>query len=216
MPTVANGPRLDWNVRRAHADNIELELRPTSRFTARVLGYANHADMGSYQEAIDQFHAHLVPVPDIVAVRKQRRIKTGAGFNVEYAFPRIVRLAARLGWNEGHNESFAYTEVNGTVQGGGDVSGELWNRRHDRLGIAIVSNALSAAHREYLRLGGLGFLLGDGSLAYGRESLVEVYYTAQVWHGVSIAGGMQHVANPGYNTNRGPVSVGSVRLHVDF
>jgi len=27
---------------------------------------------------------------------------------------------------------------------------------------------------------------------------------------------MQHVANPGYNTNRGPVSVGSVRLHVDF
>ena len=216
MPTVANGPRLDWNVRRAHADNIELELRPTSRFTARVLGYANHADMGSYQEAIDQFHAHLVPVPDIVAVRKQRRIKTGAGLNVEYAFPRIVRLAARLGWNEGHNESFAYTEVNGTVQGGGDVSGELWNRRHDRLGIAIVSNALSAAHREYLRLGGLGFLLGDGSLAYGRESLVEVYYTAQVWHGVSIAGGMQHVANPGYNTNRGPVSVGSVRLHVDF
>jgi high affinity Mn2+ porin len=216
MPTVANGLHLDGNVSRAHADNVELELRPTSRLTARILGYANHANMGSYDQAIDQFRSGLVAVPDIVAVRQQGRLKTGAGVNVEYSFARLVRLAFRTGWNEGHNESFAYTEVNNTIQGGGDITGELWRRRHDRVGVAMVTNGLSPAHSKYLQLGGLGFLLGDGALMYGRENIVEAYYTAYLKRGVSIAAGVEHVVNPGYNESRGPVSVGTVRVHVDF
>jgi hypothetical protein len=28
MPTVANGPDLEWNLRRARAENLELELHP--------------------------------------------------------------------------------------------------------------------------------------------------------------------------------------------
>ena len=216
MPTVANGLRLDGNVSRAHADNVELEVRPTSRFTMRILGYANHAHMGSYDQAINQFRSGVVAQPDIVAVRQQRRVKTGAGANLEYSASRLVRFAARVGWNEGHNESFAYTEVNNTVQGGGDMTGELWRRRRDRLGVAAVTNGLSNAHSEYLRLGGVGFLLGDGSLTYGRENIVEAYYTAYLTRGVSVAAGFQHVTNPGYNESRGPVSVGTVRIHVDF
>jgi carbohydrate-selective porin OprB len=136
--------------------------------------------------------------------------------NTEYTFPRSVRVFARAGWNEGHNESFAYTEVNNSAQAGGDLSGPWWNRSQDRLGVAVVSNGLSAAHSEYLALGGYGFLLGDGTLRYGREDILETYYTAHVWRGLSASGGLQYIDHPGYNRDRGPILVSMVRLHVDF
>ena len=77
-------------------------------------------------------------------------------------------------------------------------------------------NGLSAAHREYLALGGLGFILGDGALTYGHEKIFEGFYTLHVWRGIFTAFDFQHINNPGYNKDRGPVTVAGVRLHVDF
>ena len=216
MPTVANGIEMDWNVSRARAENFELELRPVSGLAVRLLGYANHANMGSYDEAIQGFLSGRDALPDVVAHRAQGRVKTGVGLNAEYAFPTFVRVFARTGWNEGHNESFAYTEVNNSVQVGGDLSGGPWSRSQDRLGVALVSNGLSQPHREYLALGGQGFLLGDGALRYGREDIVETYYTAHLWRGLSASGGLQYIDHPGYNRDRGPVLVEMLRLHVEF
>ncbi len=216
MPTVANGIHLDWDIARARAENLELELRPATGLAVRLLGYANHANMGSYDAAINGFLAGRDPKPDVVAYRQPGRVKTGVGVNTEYTFPRLVRVFARAGWNEGHNESFAYTEVNNSAQAGGDLSGASWHRSQDRVGVAVVSNGLSAAHREYLALGGQGFLLGDGTLRYGREDILETYYTAHVWRGLSASGGLQHIAHPGYNQDRGPVLVEMLRVHVDF
>jgi high affinity Mn2+ porin len=216
MPTVANGIDMDWNIARARAENLELELRPAPGLVVRLLGYANHANMGSYDEAINGFLTGRDSKPDVVAYRQQGRVKTGLGVNTEYAFPRLVRLFARAGWNEGHNESFAYTEVNNSVQIGGDLSGAMWRRSHDRFGVAVVSNGLSGPHREYLALGGVGFLLGDGTLRYGREDILETYYTAHIWRGVSASGGLQYIDHPGYNRDRGPAVVEMLRLHVDF
>ena len=48
MPTVANGLVLDWNVTKARGENLELELQPTPSLEVRILGYLNHANMGSY------------------------------------------------------------------------------------------------------------------------------------------------------------------------
>jgi high affinity Mn2+ porin len=216
MPTVANGITLDWNLTRARGENVELELRPGHAMTLKLLGYVNHANMGSYTDALDAFRAGRDPVPTIEAHRVQGRMKAGAGVNVEYDLTHAVRLFARAGWNSGDSESFAYTEVNDTVAAGGDVSGTNWRRPGDRAGVAFVSNGLSQAHREYLRLGGLGFLLGDGGLAYGRENIVETYYTARIWRGVFLSAGAQYIQNPGYNQDRGPVIVPTARLHVDF
>jgi len=216
MPTVANGIDMDWNIARARADNLELELHPAAGLAVRLLGYANHANMGSYNEAIQGFLTGHDPKPDVTAHREPGRVKTGAGANVEYAFPRLVRVFARTGWNEGNNESFAYTEANDSAQGGGDLSGLLWKRSLDRLGVAVVSNGLSTPHRQYLALGGLGFLLGDGTLRYGRENILETYYTAHLWRGLSASGGLQYIDHPGYNRDRGPVVVGMLRLHADF
>src|SRR5262249_3857297 len=57
MPTVANGIDLDWDIARAHADNLELELRGDGDRpgVVRLLGYRNVANMGSYREAIQAF-----------------------------------------------------------------------------------------------------------------------------------------------------------------
>ena len=216
MPTVANGIDMDWKISRARAENLELELRPAAGLAVRLLGYANHANMGSYDEAIQAFLSGRDARPDVTAHRAQGRVKTGVGLNAEYTFPAFVRVFARTGWNEGHNESFAYTEVNNSVQGGGDLSGGLWRRPQDRLGVALVSNGLSQPHREYLALGGQGFLLGDGALRYGREDIVETYYTAHLWRGLSASGGLQYIDHPGYNCDRGPVLVEMLRLHVEF
>jgi high affinity Mn2+ porin len=216
MPKVANGIDLDWNIAKARGDNLEVEVRPTPRTVVRVLGYANHANMGSYDEAIRAFQDGRDPRPDIEAHRRQGRVKYGAGANVDYTSAWGVRMFARLGWNEGHHESFAYTEVNNTVSGGADLDGSRWRRRQDRIGAAVVSNGLSNLHADYLRLGGLGFLLGDGTLQYGRENIVESYYNAHVWRGIFAAAGVQYIRHPGYNEQRGPVLVESVRLHVEF
>jgi high affinity Mn2+ porin len=216
MPTVANGIVLDWHIANARGENVELELRPTPAFALRLLGYANHANMGSYTAAIDAFRAGQDPTPTIEAHRQRGRTKYGVGANAEYTMARGVRFFARSGWNSGDTESFAYTEVNNTAAVGGDVAGAQWHRPVDRVGVAVASNGLSAPHREYLALGGLGFLLGDGGLRYGRENIVETYYTAHLWRGVSASGGLQYVDHPGYNQDRGPVLVEMLRLHVDF
>ncbi len=216
MPTVANGIDMDWHVARDHGDNVEFEARPGGRLVVRTLAYVNHANMGSYDDAIAAFRAHLEAAPDIEAHRQQGRIKYGFGENIEYAVNDKVRVFGRAGWNEGHHESFAYTEVNDTIALGADTLGTRWRRPGDRAGIAVVTNGLSDSHREYLRLGGLGFLLGDGTLTYGRETITEAYYRVQLWRGVSASVGGQRTVNPGYNRDRGPVAVGALRLHVDF
>src|SRR5262249_43954728 len=140
----------------------------------------------------------------------------GFGANFEQSITADVRIGARTGWNEGEHESFAYTEVNDTLAGGIDVAGTRGRRSSDRIGVAIVSDGLAPGHRRYLRLGGLGFLLGDGTLRYGRETIVEGYYAAALGRGMSISGGVQRVDHPGYNRDRGPFSAVMARLHVDF
>jgi high affinity Mn2+ porin len=219
MPKVANGIQLDWNIRRAHAENIEIEWHPDLRqrpTTVRMLSYVNHANMGDYRAAVQRFENGIDPVPIIENTRQQGRIKYGFGLNAEQQVTSSLRTFVRWGWNEPHFELFAYTEVNDTVTLGADYAGRSWHRAQDKVGAAFVTNGISADHQAYLRLGGKGFLLGDGSLNYGRENIAECYYTAHLWRGVFASADVQGIAHPGYNRDRGPVVVSGLRLHVDF
>ncbi len=220
MPKVANGIDLAWNLRRARAENLEFEFRPTlipgRKTTIKPLAYLNHANMGSYREAINAFLSGRDATPDVTAHRHQGTLKQGFGVNFEQELPKSVRAYFRIGWNEGRHESFAYTEVNNTFAAGADISGDRWHRQFDRLGVAGVTSGLSRDHREYLALGGLGFLLGDGKLNYGREKIVEGYYNMHLWRGVYAAALLQYITDPGYNRDRGPAIVPGTRFHVDF
>jgi hypothetical protein len=116
-----------------------------------------------------------------------------------------------LGWNDGHNESYVYTEANSSASLGADVH---YGKRF-RTGLAFATGGISADHQKYLAAGGLGFLLGDGKLNYGREQALETYTTAAIGKGFSLAVDLQCIVNPGYNRDRGPVWVPGLRLHWD-
>ncbi len=220
MPTVANGIDLDWNIGRARGQNFELELRqsvlPGRKGAQRFLAYVNAAHMGDYREAVNAFLSGVDPTPDITKHEHFGAIKYGFSYNGEQELTPHLRVGARFGWNEGQHESFAYTEVDQTILLGADYGGEQWGRKDDKVGLAFVSNAIKRDHQNYLGNGGLGFLLGDGRLTYSRENTCEAYYNLHVFRGQYFALGFSHIANPGYNRNRGPVWVPSVRAHVDF
>jgi hypothetical protein len=220
MPTVANGIDLDWALSRAHAQNGEFELRhsfvPKRKGTQRVLFYANRAHMGDYREAVQAYTSGQDRTPSIVAHEHFGALKYGFGLNGDQELTDNLRVFGRFGWNDGHTESFAYTEVDQTVELGGDYAATRWHRTNDKLGLAVVTNAIKRDHQNYLKDGGLGFLLGDGNLRYGRETIVESYYTLHAWRGLYYSVDVQHIANPGYNRDRGPAWVGSVRAHIDF
>jgi high affinity Mn2+ porin len=220
MPKVANGIHLDADLARARAENVELELHRTvlrhQEGTLRLLSFVNHANMGSYREAVDNFLAGLTPVPEITAHPLRTTIKYGFGVNFEQPLTGSVGLFGRWGWNEGRHESFAYTEDDEAFLLGVVGNGSAWRRRADRAGFAFVSNGISRDHQRYLALGGLGFVLGDGRLNYGRETIEESFYTLHLWRGVYPSFDLQHINNPGYNRDRGPVLVPSLRLHLEF
>jgi high affinity Mn2+ porin len=219
MPTVANGTDLDWNVARARGENFELEYHPSllpKRATVvRALSFVNHANMGNYRKAIDGYLSGRDSVPDVSLYRKQGTVKYGFGLNAEQELSSLCRAFFRLGWNDAATESFAYTEIDRTASAGMDFRGTPWRRSQDKAGAAFVVNGLSGDHSRYLALGGLGFILGDGGLSYSPEKIFETYYTAHIWRGVSFAADYQYVTDPGYNLDRGPVSVFTLRLHVE-
>ena len=220
MPTVANGLDLEWNLRRARAENYELEIRPrvieNRATTLRLLSFVNHANMGVYRQAINDFLAGTTPRPEIRAHPLRTTVKYGFGVNLEQELPHHIRGFGRWGWNEGQHESYAYTEDDETFEVGADLAGNSWHRLQDKLGAVFVSNGISAVHQKYLALGGLGFLLGDGALNYGRENIVESYYNAHLWRGIFAGVDLQHINHPGYNRDRGPVLAPGFRFHLDF
>lgn len=220
MPVVANGIDLDWAFSRAHGQNGEFELRHSfvagHKGVTRLLFYANRAHMGDYREAVQMFLAGIDTTPTITAHEHFGALKYGFGYNTEQELTSDLRVFGRFGWNEGQHESFAYTEVDQTVLAGADYAGTRWRHPLDKIGLAMVSNAIKRDHQNYLHYGGLGFLLGDGNLNYGRETIVESYYNWHAWRGLFYAVDVQHITNPGYNCDRGPAWVGSVRAHVDF
>ena len=225
MPTVQNGIDLDWAFHRASGQNMEVEHRgsllgpllPSDRKgVIRLLSFVNHAHMGLYRDANAAFLNGAGLHPDITRNAHLSTVKYGFGLNLEQELTSNFRVYTRLGWNEGQHQSFAYTEVDQTLAFGGDLSGKQWSRPNDKAGVTFISNAIKRDHQAYLRLGGRGFLLGDGTLNYAREDILESYYNLHAWRGLFYALDAQFIEHPGYNQDRGPVLVEAVRMHVDF
>jgi hypothetical protein len=213
MPTFANGNILD-DLNISKGENIELTLNPNNNGTiVRILGFNNIARMGNYNAAI----AASTP-PNIVANDTPGRTKYGYGINIEQpiADNGDTGMFARYGWNDGKNESFAFTETDEHLSIGGQVSGTHWGRNNDILGLAFLQHGLSADHIRYLALGGQGFLLGDGKLNYGKETIIESYYNWRLNEYAMIGPDVQYIINPGYNQDRGPAFVVSFRIHLEY
>jgi len=224
MPTVANGQTLE-TLKRAREQNLELTLSPSTVTTiVRLLAYLNTARLGDYRQAL-AIAAAGGTVPDVAATGEDGRHKFGFGLNLEQplADDGNTGVFMRLGWNDGHTESFAFTEVDRLVSLGAQLAGVHWRRSEDNLGVALVAEGLSSPHSDYLAAGGSGFLLGDGRLNYAHEQILETYYRAQ-WSWtlgpaplrLQLGPDFQYVQNPGFNRDRGPVRFYAIRLHLEY
>ena len=220
LPTYANGPLLDYRYGQAHAET--LELTKTYRLarrpgTLRVLGFRNVAPMATYRSAVALGQA-TGQQPDLETVRRDGHTKMGFGVNAEQEISQNMGLFARVSYNDGQNETWAFTEIDHSASLGVVSTGARWQRPDDRLGAAVVVNGISGAHQAYLAAGGYGFIIGDGALNYGLEKIAEVYYSIALprYH-AAISPDYQFILNPAYNRDRsGPVHVAAVRLHVEF
>ncbi|HLJ57568.1 MAG TPA: carbohydrate porin [Chthonomonadaceae bacterium] len=221
-PTVPGGPDLAYNLRRNHGEQVEVELHPRllragkPPLIVRLLGFRDTGSMGAYRSAL----AAQMPaaVPNIAAVRRQGAIKYGFGLNFEQALADggDTGVFGRVGWSDGATETFAFAEADTTLSVGLQLSGAHWKRKSDRVGFAIAQNEISAAHADYLAAGGIGFAVGDGALRRGAERAAEVYYSCQVARHYTVSVNLQEIGNPGYNRDRGPVSVFSLRARASF
>jgi high affinity Mn2+ porin len=181
----------------------------------KATGFLSRGRAGDFADAIAL--AELTGQPaDINAVRMYTS-RPGVSLNLEQQVTETLGVFARAGWADGNVEPWDFTDIDRTVSGGVSLSGKLWGRPDDTIGVAGVVNGIAGVHEAFLNAGGLGILVGDGQLPHpGLEQIMETYYSYALSPSTHLSFDYQFIANPGYNTDRGPVNVFSGRVHWQF
>jgi high affinity Mn2+ porin len=180
-----------------------------------LLHYLNHSKAGNYAEAIRQTEL-TGEMPVVTDTRRNGTLKYGFGLNMEQELTKDVGLFARLGWNDGKTESFVFTAIDRLATGGISTTGQRWHRPFDTAATELTVSGISGVHALYLAHGGYDFLIGDGRLRYGPEYISETYYSARIFPGFFATFDLQHVSNPAYNQDRGPLWISSLRFHLEL
>jgi high affinity Mn2+ porin len=215
VPRVSNGFAKDGHFLKAWQQTLEVEKRYSIAGhpgKVRLLGWLEDAHMGSYRETLDD----PTLMEDITKTRRYR-FQYGFGLDAEQEINKDLGAFLRVSWRDGEEEVWQFTDIDRSVSAGLQLTGTSWNRSSDTVGIAGIVDGISSAHRDFLAAGGLGPLIGDGKLPhYSVEGIVEIYYNAEVIKNVYLGVDYQFVANPGYNSDRGPVNIFSSRFHFQF
>ena len=181
----------------------------------KITGFLSRGDAGEFADAIALAQATGMPA-DINAVRRYVS-RPGVSANLEQQVTETVGVFARAGWADGNVEPWDFTDIDRTAAAGVSITGKQWGRPDDTFAIAGVVNGISGVHAEFLNLGGLGILVGDGALPHpGLEQIIETYYSYALTSSTKVSFDYQFIANPAYNTDRGPVSVFAGRFHSQF
>ena len=217
VPAVSNANSYDIHISERGEYIGELELR-YSLFSQpgkfRLMGWANIANMGGYADAL----AMPVTTPDYPDITQTRHVRTNYGFvaNLEQAITADLGIFSRASWSPGRVELIGWTDCDQSLSFGAVLKGSAWGRPDDKIGVGGVVEGLSSIARAYFAAGGLGILIGDGQLNYRPERILEAYYAYSVNKWATFTFDYQFIDNPGYNADRGPVSVFSGRLHAQF
>jgi high affinity Mn2+ porin len=180
-----------------------------------VTGFDSRGRMGLLDEAV-RLAAVTGRTPDTADVRHYRS-RLGVSLDVEQPLSADLGVFARVGKAAGNVEAYEFTDIDRSIEVGASIKGLRWLRPEDTIGVAAIDNGISAARERYLNAGGLGLLVGDGRLPHpGAEQIVETYYDVAVRSWAHLSLDYQWVKNPGYNADRGPVSIVAVRLHAQF
>jgi high affinity Mn2+ porin len=188
----------------------------------RFMSWLNQADMASYAAATALLRANPPPpnAPQgagstIPAAAFDYRYKYGFGLNWEQEICKNVGVFSRWGCNDGHEAAWTYTDANWSVSLGVSIKGAAWCRPDDTFGLAGAWSGASPEQQQFLKAGGTGILNGDGNLTYGCEGVLETYYDFAIQKAAHFTMDYQLVADPAFNSDRGPVSIFAVRLHWD-
>lgn len=214
-PSIANALVMDKNIPKALASQIEFTHFHTINNKAgqiQTTFFFNRARMGNYTEAVK-----AMPVnPDITSTADYKHYKRGFIINAAQQISKNLGSFMRISWNDGQNESWAYTEIDRSIN-----LGLLWNKDQSKdnnaLGLGVVLNGVSKPHRNYLAAGGYGFIIGDGRLNYAPEFIAELFYRFNFFNSrLQVSPDFQLAVNPAYNKDRGPVPIFSLRTHFEF
>jgi high affinity Mn2+ porin len=217
LSDVPNSAHLDPGFHEFQIDaEVEKRYEVFGR-TGRVLvtGYDTRGRMALLDQAV-ALAALTGTTPNPAAVR-QYRSRLGISLDLEQSITADLGVFARVGKAAGNVEAYEFTDIDRSVELGVSIKGLRWHRPQDTIGVVAIDNGISAERERYLNAGGLGVLVGDGQLPHpGAEQIVETYYSLAVLSQLYLSVDYQWVKNPGYNTDRGPVSIAAVRLHAQF
>jgi high affinity Mn2+ porin len=234
QPREPNQLQLNYSIMNFHGDQVEIEHRHMLFGAAgklRFLAYRNVANMGRFDDAINAFLADPgknattctgfnygsanAMAPDLCWARR-KNAKTGVGINLEQEITQNTGVFLRALKADGRTEVYAYTSADSSLSLGGVVKGAPWGRARDTLGIGAAQNSISAIHKTYLGMGGIDGFIGDGRISYRPERALETYYSVNLEKHAWITLDFQHVSNPAFNSDRGPVTLYGGRLHLEF
>ena len=220
MPTYANGPTLNSDWLKSNSETFEIEKDyfiyglPGA---ARMLLYYNTSKAPAYQTEINDYQNGTDTTLDVIYGTSYGGKKYGLGISVNQSLSKRLEGFSRLGWNNGKTATWAFAEIDNSGSLGFRYYGIGKGRMADNIGLAFVSNGISSGHREFLNIGGYGFMIGDGKLPnYVRENIIEFFYQVKLFENLFASLDYQFVNHPAYNHDRGPVSLFAARVHVQF
>jgi high affinity Mn2+ porin len=219
-PVYANGPTLNFDWFKTNSETFEIQkdyLFHGLPGTARLLLYYNTSKAPAYQTVINEYKNGTDTSLDVIYGTAYGGKKYGIGINMNQAFSKRLNGFFRFGWNDGKTATWAFAEIDNSVSMGFRYYGIGKGRLADNIGLAFVSNGISNGHREFLNIGGYGFMIGDSKLPhYTRENIFELFYEVKLLEQLYGTLDYQFVSGPAYNHDRGPVSLLAARVRVYF
>ena len=180
-------------------------------------GFLSHAKMARYNDVVALAELTGESAADVIPSVRRYTNRSGISMNFEQQITPDLGIFGRAGIANPNVEDYEVTDADRTAVLGLSQSGNPWGRANDTFGLAGVVNSISSAHQAFFNAGGLGIVVGDGILPHpGLEQVLETYYKYAVSSLLWVTLDYQFVQNPGYNRDRGPVSVAAIRLHAEF
>jgi high affinity Mn2+ porin len=237
-PVDPNQLPLDFRIDKYYGDQAELEHSHRlfgQAGAVRILGYRNRENMARFDDAIAMFESdparnaktaqtecpgwrydsQNVNAPDLCWARRPN-VKVGIGINLEQHITDDIGVFFRGMISDGMTEVYSFSSTDQSISFGALVKGSAWRRPADLTGVGVGLGWISQAHADYLRMGGIDGFIGDGNINPATESVVEAFYSANVVSWLWLSVDYQHITNPAFNADRGPVDIFGARIHAEF